>query len=42
MDLAVAVQHYGYPAVFLGSLLEGETDALLERYDAGLIIASRC
>lgn len=25
MDLAVAVQHYGYPAVFLGSLLEGET-----------------
>ena len=25
MDLAVAVQHYGYPAVFLGSVLEGET-----------------
>jgi membrane protein DedA with SNARE-associated domain len=100
MDLAAAVQHYGYPAVFLGSLLEGETvlalgglaahrgylslpwviaiaaaggflgdqvgfvvgrryggrlmaryprlapgiaraDALLERYDAGLIIAMR-
>jgi membrane protein DedA with SNARE-associated domain len=86
MDLAVAVQHCGYPAVFLGSLHRGylslpwviavaaaggflgdqfafiagrryggrlmaryprlapgieRADALLERYDAGLIIAMR-
>ena len=25
MDIGAAIQHYGYPAVFAGSLLEGET-----------------
>ena len=36
MDLATAVQTYGYPLVFLGTFLEGETILLLAGFAAHL------